>query len=575
MKLITGLVIVSLAGCASVSEQQDNHVSQIVADSDVKLEPLADKSTAISPDVLYLLMTAEIAGQRDQYGVALEGYLQAAKLVDDARLSERAAKIGLFLKDADKTDEAVSLWLKQDEKNLTARKIAILSALRAEDEKSAVGHLNRILQDDPAGFESTLMELTKVLEKEDKAEFIYSVLDTVAVQHPDQASVFFVQALLAGQMNLDSIAKERISKALVIQPDWNKALILQAQLAAKSGDFKVARESLEKLLVKTPDNRQVKSMLAQVLIKLEAFEDAKKIYQSLLDVNPEDGSAQFAIALIYLQENELSKAKAYLQALVNKSAWDAKASFYLGRISFKEGQYGEALAWFDKVTQGPYVYDASMAAISVVMNQKQYIDAEGRMLKLSAAFPKRKLSIDMLKAELLTVQKKHQQAFDVLSSALIKFPEHRDLLYTRALVAEKLGKLDVLEADLKQILVKDPLDAGALNALGYTLTDRTERYQEAEVYLSKALELKPDEAVIIDSMGWLRFKQGQIALALSYLRNAYEKQPESEIAAHLAEVLWRIGHQQEAKEIFEDALKKNPEDEYLLRFQQQFLLIKH
>lgn len=573
MKLITGLVIVSLAGCVSIPEQEDNNISQIVVDSDVEYVP--DKVTAISPEVLYLLMTAEIAGQRNQYDVALEGYLQAAKRVDDVRLSERAAKIGLFLKNSEKTDEAVSLWLRQDEKNLTARKIAILSALRAEDKASAVEHINKTLQDDPAGFESTLMEMTKLLEKEGKSKFIFSVLEVVADQHPTRASVFFVQALLAGQMNQSGIAKEKVSKALVIQPGWNKALVLQAQLAAKNGDFKVARESLEEILVATPDNKQAMNMLAQVLIKLEAFEEAKGIYQNLLDNNPGDSSTQFAIALLYLQEHKLNKAKIYLQELVNKPAWDAKASFYLGRISFKEERYDDALVWFDKVTQGPYVFDASMAAITAVMNQKQFDDAEDRISKISADFPNQRLTIDLLKAELFSLQKKYQKAFNVLTDSLFKFPLHRDLLYTRALVAEKIGRLDILEADLRQILLKYPSDVGALNALGYTLADRMGRYQEAEVYLTKALALKPDEAVIIDSMGWLRFKQGQMELALEYLKNAYEKQPESEIAAHLAEALWQTGNQREAKKIFEDAIKKNPEDEYLLKFQQQFLQIKH
>ena len=463
------------------------------------------------------------------------------------------------------------MWLKQDSKNLTARKIAALSALRREDAKSAVEHLNRLLQDDPAGFESTLMELAKVLGKDGKAAFVFSVLDEVAAQHSDQASVFFVQALLAGQMNKEKIAREKLDKALAIQPDWNKALILLAQLTARSGELDVARSVLEKVLTTIPNDERVSKMLAQVLIKLEAFDDAKQIYQGLLQSDPEDGSARFAIALIYLQENNLSEAKAYFQALVNKPAWDAQASFYLGRIDFKQEIYDKALVWFDKVTQGPYAYDAAMAAVSVVLNKKDFVEAENRIIKLYEKFPKQQLHVDLLKADVLSMQNKHQQAFDVLTDALVQSPEYRDLLYARALIAEKLDRLDVLEADLKKIIANAPADASALNALGYTLADRTERYQEAEVYLKQAFKLKPEEAVIIDSMGWLRFKQGHINLALEYLRNAYKKQPESEIAAHLAEVLWRMGRESEARDVFERAIKKSPEDAFLLKFQQQFL----
>jgi tetratricopeptide (TPR) repeat protein len=323
-----------------------------------------------------------------------------------------------------------------------------------------------------------------------------------------------------------------------------------------------------------PDNEKIKKMLAQILMKMEAFDDAILLYQSTLKDRPGDGESQFAIALILLQQEKDNEAEAYLQNLVNKPAWDAQACFYIGRIEYKKEHYDKALVWFDKVTQGGYVYDASMAAVSVLLKQKDYTEAENRINELLAKFPNQHLNILLLKAEIYNEQKDHQTAFDVLSDALKQFPEHRDLLYTRSLIAEKINRMDVLESDLKKILLKNPEDAGALNALGYTLVDRTERYDEAEQYLQQAIKLQPEEAVIIDSMGWLQFKQGKPVEALKYLRNAYDKQPESEIAAHLAEVLWTMGNKGEATDVFNEALKQSPEDEFLLKFQQRFLDLK-
>jgi len=145
------------------------------------------------------------------------------------------------------------------------------------------------------------------------------------------------------------------------------------------------------------------------------------------------------------------------------------------------------------------------------------------------------------------------------------------LLYTRALIAQHLNKLDVLEKDLKQLLAKDPKNAEALNALGYSLLDDPNRYAEAEHYLQQAIQLRPEEAVIIDSYGWLQFKLGRPQIALDYLQRAYAKQPENEIAAHIAEVLWSLGRKTEAKKLFDKAIKNAPEDEYLLDFQQRIL----
>ncbi len=586
MKLIASLIIVFMVGCASVPEKEVNQPARAVDDGSVEKEKQRKidaakkeaekvkekaKPTAISSEVLYLLMAAEIAGQRNQYGVALDGYLSAARKVDDPKIAERAAKIGLFLKNSEKTDEAVTLWLKQDSKNLTARKIAALSALRGTDEASAVKHLNSMLEEDPAGFESTLMELAKVLEKEGNTEMVFGALEKVSKQHPDQAVVYFVQALLAGQLNRPDVASKKADKALDVQPDWNKALILRAQLAIQNNKLGLARRDLEKALEKTPDNDRLKKMLAQVLVKDEALEDAIQVYQSILDAKPEDGDSQFAIALIYLQQKKDDEAMEGFKKLVNKAQWDAPACYYIGRIEYKKEHFNQALVWFDKVTKGVYRYDASMAAVSVLLSQKKYSDAEARIEKISDTFPKQQLETLLLKAEVFNAQKKYQQAYDLLTVELKASPDKKELLYTRALIAEKLNKLDILETDLKKILAKTPDDANTLNALGYTLVDRTKRYDEAEKYILKAIKLKPDEPVFLDSLGWLYYKQGKSTEALKHLRKAYEMQAESEIAAHLAQVLLSMGEAGEAKKVFEKAFASTPNDEYLLKVQHLFL----
>ncbi len=576
MKLLAVLITIFLVGCASVQEKKPDHPVKELKKESVKKEKVVvpEKVTAITPEVLYLLMTAEIAGQRKQYGVALEGYLQAAKHVDDPQIAERAAKIGLFLKDTKKTDEAVSLWLKRDEKNLSARKIAILSALRGSDKDKAVKHLGRVLDDDPAGFESTIMEVLQILEKEGNTEFVSDVMEEVAVQHPNQSGVLYVQALLAGQLKRQDVAITKVNAALLVQPGWEKALILRAQLAAQKGDLSLAKKDLESILEKNPDNVRVQKMFAQILVKEENFDGALEVYRKISDANPEDGDAQFSMALVYLQQEKDEEAIDVLESLVNKPGWDAPASFYLGRIEYKKENYNKALVWFDKVTQGPFEYEASMIAISMLLKQKEYAEAENRIEKISKKFPKQKSNTQLLKAELYSSQKEFQKAYDVLSKGLKEFPGQRDLLYTRALIAEKLDKLEVVEKDLLQVLQQDPNDANALNALGYTLADRTDRYEDAEKYLLRALKLKPDEAVIIDSLGWLRFKQEKFKEALDYLESAYEKQAENEIAAHIVEVLWAMGKKDEAKNLFDKVYEKAPDDEYLLKTQRLFNNVK-
>jgi tetratricopeptide (TPR) repeat protein len=573
-RLFSMIILVFLNGCASSPEKpsaQEEVFEPVKIVEPKKKTEQSEVKTAINPDVMYMLMAAELAGQRGQYAVALEGYMEAAKRVNDPRFAERAAKIAMYMKDGNKTEEAVSLWLKEDPENPTARKIAALSALRAGNKQEAVEHLNAVLKADPAGFETTALELASVLQRDGKSDFFYEVLDVLAEKNPNQAVVYFVQSLLAMEMKNAALAEQKIQRALNIQPDWDKALVFQAQIAVFTGDLNKATTLLKNASLKYPENDKFKKLLAQVLIKSAEYEAAGEIYQSIILSNPKDAESQIALALVDLQLNRDGKAEDIFKRLVDQPEWRNQACFYLGKIEEKRGHTQKALAWFDRVAEGPFVFESAISAVSLLVKDKKFDEADIRLNLLADQFPKQKLRIILMKAGLYTQEGQYDKAFNLLTDALVTQPEQRDLLYTRALTAERIKKLGVLEADLKKILAKYPDDAEALNALGYSLLDSADRYVEAEKYLQQALKLQPNEAVIMDSYGWLQFKLGKLEQALGYLERAYAKQEEAEIAAHLAEVLWTLGRKEEARKIFNKAIKKAPEDEYLLNVQKRLL----
>ena len=569
-RLFSVIALVFLNACASSPESEKTIEPVKLSGSKGKTQQ-GDVKTAIDPDVLFMLLTAEIAGQRGQYDVALEGYMEAAKRVDDPRFAERAAMIAMYMKDGSKTNEAVSLWLKQDSRSITARKIAAISALKANNKELAANHLNELLRIDPAGFENSIIEIANAMEKEQKLSVVSDVMNAVALKNPDKAVVFYIQSILALQAKDKALAEMNIERALKVHPDWEKALIFKAQIAALTGDLDQAKAVLKSAAVKYPDNNKIKKLLAQVLIKAENFEEAGEVYQSILAADSNDNESQFALGLVYLQLDRDGKAEDSFKKLLDQADWKDRSNFYLGKIEEKKGRTEKALAWYDKVTNGPFAFEASMATISLRIKNKQYMEAESRLNKLQAQFPKQKLRIILLQAELYSQQKLYQKAYDLLTAALVESPDQKELLYTRALTAERIGKLDILEVDLKKILTKNPDNAEALNALGYTLLGMPGRYAEAEKYLGHALRLQPNEAVIMDSYGWLQFKLGNASQALDYLQKAYSKQQENEIAAHLAEVLWVLGRKDEAKKLFAKAFKESPEDEYLLDFKQRIL----
>jgi len=561
-----------LGGCASTPQKSGSDEAATQKNAAAAASPATQPgkiATEIDPDELYLLLVGELAGQRGQYDVALEAYLRAARETKDPRLAERAARIALYLKKTRQTEEAVSLWLQLDEKNLTARKLAALSALRAGDKTAALGHLNFLLRTDPAGFEATLLELMKMLDRESQVSFAYAVLEDMTVQHPDQAVLYYVQGLLAMQMQKNQLALDKVQRALDLQPDWQQAMVFQAQLAAHSGDLPRARKILQRAIEKYPDNIRLRKLLAQVYIKSGDYQRAADVYRQILQDHPDEDDAQFSLALIDLQLQKYAEAKEIFLHLEDKPGLQMQASFYLGKIEAKAGNIDQALVWFDKVTSGQLVFESAINAVALLIDAKRYDDALLRLLSLKNKFPKQQLRLLLMEVELYNEQKQYQKAFDLLTAALRKNPQQKELLYTRALIAERLDRLDIMEEDLHKILQKHPNDANALNALGYTLADRTDRYAEAQRYLHKAIELQPDEAVIIDSYGWLQFKRGNLQEALSYLRRAYDKLKEAEIAAHLVQVLWVMGRKQEAREVFSEALGLVPDQQELLDLQRR------
>ncbi len=525
-----------------------------------------ESKTSIEPDVLYILMTAELAGQRGQYDVAFDGYMTAAKRTQNPKYSERAVMIAMYVKNTSKTNEALALWLKQDPKNPAVRKMAALYSLKADDKSATAQHLNVLLTSDPAGFETVLLELAGTLQKEGKIDVAYDALDELLKLHPDNAELYFVQSMLAAQKKDKKLALAKIQQALTLRPDWDKALIFRAQIEIFSGDLKKAKILLKEATLKYPESSRISKMFAQVLIKTEEYKEAIEVYQKVVAKNPKDAESHFAIGLIYMQLNQDKEAEDVFKRLVDQPEWKYQAYFYLGKIEEKQGHLKKALGWFDKVIDGPYVFDASISSVSLLQKDNQLDEAGSRLSLLQTKFPKQKPRLILVQVELLSQQKQYDKAYNLLNIGLAEFHDQKDLLYTRALMAGRLGKNEVIEADLKKLLSLDPDNVEALNALGYTLLTNASRYADAEKYLEKALSLAPDEAVVIDSYGWLQFKRGDLVKALGYLEKAYNKQHENEIAAHLAEVLWGLGRKEEAEKIVNKALQSAPDDEFLLDF---------
>ena len=241
-----------------------------------------------------------------------------------------------------------------------------------------------------------------------------------------------------------------------------------------------------------------------------------------------------------------------------------QARLYLGQTAEQRKRFDEAIAWYRDVPSGESLFEAQVRTGSIIAKQGDIPAAREHLRKITAENDQQRTQLILAEEQMLRDARQHREAYEMLSRALKEMPNNNDLLYARALTAEKLDLVDEMEADLRIVIERDPKNAHALNALGYTLTDRTTRYQEARGYLEQALALKPDDPFILDSMGWLQYRLGNTAEAMRYLKRALEQRSDAEISAHLGEVLWVTGNRHEAESVWNRALRDTPDNEALL-----------
>jgi len=558
-----------LAACAGLEVEPQKE-----APIDVKKVSESDeleKQTAISPKVMFLLLTAEVAGQRGQYGIALDGYLRAAAIEKDIDVIKRSASIAVFLRDEKKLDKAVGYWLEIDENDLEARYLKAVAAIQGGREAVAIEQVNFILDKAPQDFDVRMQIIVKNLHKREDFRVAYDVFTALNTQHPANETFYFILAYLDYQSKQYLPAQQKLKQALEIKNRWVKALLLQGQVYIGQNKLELATESLQQAVAEE-ENAKISEQIAQLLINQNRFKEALNVLEDLSDKDPSNNATKMQQALVLLQLDRGSdKAEKILIDLVEIAEYRDQGLYYLGRIAASKKQYQSALNWFDAVGEGKYKYEANVSIVLVLMKDNQLNDALLRIEQVKQAYPQKADKLVLIESEVLSRKKQYQQAFDVLSSALLKSPDNSDIIYARALMAEKTGDIKTLEDDLKYILEKRPNDATALNALGYTLADKTERYEEARGYIEKALAIKPNEAVFIDSYGWLLFKMNRFEEAKKQLEKAYILQPQAEIAGHLVEVLSALNQHKEAKELLIKALKLNDNDEYLLSLKQKML----
>ncbi|MEQ9462081.1 MAG: tetratricopeptide repeat protein [Haliea sp.] len=553
--LLTSALLLVASGCATAPGP-----APVVAAGQEAEKPVAAEAPerAFPEDSIYPLLVAEFALRRSAYDTALGNYLEQADRLRDPGVSAHATHLAQFMKREPQALQAVQLWVELEPEHPEANNTLATLLIRQGRPAAAVPHLATVARQGLQPNFPILLGGFRELSGADK-QALSDAVDALADEFADDTRLLLTRALILDELERAAAASAVLTQLFALEPGQTQALLLDAKLRLQA-DHPAPFARLETALAAEPQNKTLRLQYARLLTRSD-IDAARRQFEILSAQSPRDGDLLLSLALLNQDHGDTLAAKAYLRQVLALEQRVDEANYYLGRIAEDENRPDEAIAAYSRV-EDP--------------ESREFFNARGRVGKMliergdssgsaeffdlqRQAYPELREQLYALESELLAQAQLLDANMALLNQAVAELPDASSLRYSRAMLGERLNDLALMESDLRHILKLNPDNATALNALGYTLSNRTTRYDEAYELIARALKLAPNEPAFLDSMGWVLFHQGKAEEALDYLQRAWESLPDPEVAAHLGEVLWYLGEEQKAYGIWRDGLRQDPE----------------
>jgi len=587
---VSGLLAGLLSACAVSPQQQSLAAGEQAGsgqqqsapqEAELDEEELAAKKKAeeearlpkveLTPVMLEQLMKAEFAFRNgDWQGPYLTVY-NLAQRTGDPRLARRAAEMAVAAKQADDTLAAVRLWYQLDPESDEATQYFVGMAVTSDK----IAELEpifeqRLREATPARRGVLLFQVQQLLGRAKDKEAAIAMLERLIAPYDNTMEARVVRAQIALVRDDKALARSEARAALAAKPDAEIALLMLAQTTEDEAQVVALMQNFLKSYPKAND---VRAAYARVLVNRKDYPAARREFELLVKGQPDNAAHLYALGILATQMNDAPGAEQYFTRFVEVLGRNpdderdpSRALLILSQLAEERNDLVGALQWLDKVPEGtdPQTrFNAQLRRVHLVGKGGDVSSARRLLAEIKTDDPARQAQLMAAEAQLLREAGQLQEAYTVMEAATKRFPKNPDLLYDFALLAEKLGKVDVMEAQLREVMAQAPDNHHAYNALGYSLAERNVRLQEAYGLIAKALDMAPDDPFIMDSMGWIHYRMGNLAEAEKFLRRAYDLRKDPEIAVHLGEVLWQKGDKSAAEKLWREARAKDPQNDTL------------
>lgn len=512
---------------------------------------------------VFQALVGDIALQRGEIAMGLSAWADLARRTRDPKVLGRATEVAALARQYDLALEMNKIWLEVEPESTKAQQAQSSLMVLSNRLDELAPQLAMVLEQDKANLGANLMHLNRILTRHSDKAAVQRLVDRLAEPYGNTPEAHFAMGQAAANAGDFMRAHGEFEKALLLRADWESAALARAQIQARQSN-KTAISSLNDFIERHPAARDARLALARLLINEKQFSDARIHFDRLIRDNPDSPEVIYPVAMLALQQGDTSTGRTQLEKLL-KSDFPDKSTvhFFLAQIDEDQKKPEAALEHYRQVTAGDQYITARSRAAQILVKQGKNEEARELIRTTQAASVADKTQLILAESQLLRESGRHTEAYTMLSKALTQHPDNLELLYETALSAERQGKPEVLETHLKHLLGLKPDHAHALNALGYSLAERNIRLNEASALITRALLLTPEDPFIMDSLGWVLYRQGKLGEALSTLERAYQIKSDPEIAAHIGEVLWALNRKEEARRMLTEAAKKHPENDVL------------
>lgn len=544
----------ALAGCAGGPAEK----SPDPFPGDARVRPVVEAPYPGTESTGQILL-AELALQRNQVRESVGLYVDAADAAGDPGTARRATVLAWSAGFHRLGLHAVARWEALAPGDIEPVRYRVLLNLEAggpDDLREAMADfLDRRPADAGVG---ALISLVRSSSESDRAlNALDPLLDRFRLD-PEERRMLGTLALDAGQAGRAVALADGV---LADRPGYRPALALKGRALEALGRLDDSLAVFDRAIAEAaPEDRTaLRVSKASVLMMTGENARADELFEAVLEEAPDHVGALYASGVLALEGGNLERARQRFVELLQSGVRRQTAYYYLGRIAEDRGKKKEALTWYRRVQGGDRLVSAQRRMARILWDLAEPGAALDYLARVRESSPGVATDLVLVEARLLEDKGRIGEAFDLLDQAIGERPGHVDLIYERALMAERQGRLDEALADFRDLAEARPDDPDMVNALGYTLADRTDRLTEARALIERALALAPDRISVVDSMGWVLFRQGHVEEAISYLDRAWELSGDPEIAAHLGEALWKKGEAGRARHVWNEALEAFPD----------------